>query len=373
MPQPQKPFAYGVFVVSFAPVLIRLKQLPYPYRHPRHSPLGTPCCVTKYEYNPVRRWLTRVTTERNGAVYQDIQYEFDRVGNIKGYINGKEGYPVNQRYMTKQKYEYDGLYQLVKAEGESVQYLYGSGNVEGYRSNYRQDFAYDGIGNLTKKTSVENKTNRAANGMDLNYTFEYEYYKEDGRTTHRAERIGDMYYRYDGNGNITEERAGGRGNWETGPYPYEYHDGIYSTDYGFAPGTPGNGGEEKEGSYARTYSWDYRNQLLRTKDGKYTVHYRYGQDGQRAVKYTEETGNETVYFNQMRQTRIHGSGSGWVQSKHIFVGETRIATKSNEEAGNGETAGNLGYEINHQYWYHGGSSWERAVGDEPSGRVARAA
>jgi RHS repeat-associated protein len=36
-----------------------------------------------------------------------------------------------------------------------------------------------------------------------------------------------------------------------------------------------------------------------------------------------------------------------------YTEETRIATKSNEEVREGVTDGNLGYEVNHQYWYHG--------------------
>jgi RHS repeat-associated protein len=202
---------------------------------------------------------------------------------------------------------------------------------------------------MTKKTSREGKTQQVRNGMELNYDFNYEYYGNG----HKAERIGDMYYRYDGNGNVVEERYGGHGAASGGSGAYSYEDGVYSTDYGFALTRPGSGSGGNAGNnvYERRYTWDYRNQLLKTKDNRWTVNYRYGHDGQRRVKYTEETRNETLYFNSMWQTSTSGSGNEWLQSKHIFVGEGRIATKSNKEIG-GKTEGNLSFENEHQYWYH---------------------
>ena len=59
---------------------------------------------------------------------------------------------------------------------------------------------------MKSKTSKESKTYGVRNGMPLNYQFEYDY---DG--THRAEKIGDMHYRYDLNGNVTVERSGATG------------------------------------------------------------------------------------------------------------------------------------------------------------------
>lgn len=270
------------------------------------------------------------------------------MGNVLGYANGAGG------YITNQNYEYDGLYQITGAKGQSTQYLYEGRSIEGYRADYEQTFEYDIIGNMTKKTSRESKTQRVRNGMELNYNFDYEYYGN----SHKAERIGDMYYRYDGNGNgnVVEERYGGHGTANTGSAAYSYEDGVYSADYGFAltrptSGVSGTSGGGTDSVYERRYTWDYRNQLLKTKDNRWTVNYRYGHDGQRTVKYTEETRNETLYFNSMWQTSTSGSGNEWLQSKHIFVGESRIATKSNREIA-GKTEGNLSFEIEHQYWYH---------------------
>jgi RHS repeat-associated protein len=54
-----------------------------------------------------------------------------------------------------------------------------------------------------------------------------------------------------------------------------------------------------------------------------------------------------MYFNNMWQVSTSAVDRRWLQSKHIFVGETRIATK------NGYGEQNSGYETEHQYWYHG--------------------
>jgi RHS repeat-associated protein len=54
-----------------------------------------------------------------------------------------------------------------------------------------------------------------------------------------------------------------------------------------------------------------------------------------------------MYFNNMWQVSTSAVDRRWLQSKHVFVGETRIATK------NGYGEQNSGYETEHQYWYHG--------------------
>jgi hypothetical protein len=61
---------------------------------------------TRYEYDRNRRWLKGIKSvyEWGGGreTYQDIGYEFDPVGNIRGYEN-KSG-----EYRTRQEYGYDG-------------------------------------------------------------------------------------------------------------------------------------------------------------------------------------------------------------------------------------------------------------------------
>jgi RHS repeat-associated protein len=98
--------------------------------------------------------------------------------------------------------------------------------------------------------------------------------------------------------------------------------------------------------YRRDYTWNERNHLVRSVDSQHTMTYRYGADGERAVKY-ESGGTQTLYFNKMVQVRREHNLE-WVESRHIFVGETRIATKRRHE-------GNVNYgeEKRSTYFYHG--------------------
>ena len=52
---------------------------------------------------------------------------------------------------------------------------------------------------------------------------------------------------------------------------------------------------ENRAKYKRTYKWNERNQLVSSVDDNYNTAYVYGQDGQRANKYTQSS--ETLYFN----------------------------------------------------------------------------
>ncbi len=175
-------------------------------------------------------------------------------------------------------------------------------------------------------------------GDNLNYGLDYEYY--DGYA-HRAERIGTRYYRYDANGNVTMERDGGHAQtleYEYGDPHYDPERNVWSTDYGFALQDPNYVRDGNNTTFQRTYEWNERNLLKRSRDQQYTVHYRYGVDGQRAVKFTEQNNKEQLYFNKMYQLSSgEGFSGNWVERKHIYVGETRIVAARNE-AGNDNTA-----------------------------------
>jgi RHS repeat-associated protein len=292
---------------------------------------------TKYAYDPYRRWLKQIQSESPGGnVYQDIAYAFDDVGNVAGYENRSGG------YTTAQEYGYDGLDQLVRVRGEHESRPYGSRE---YYSDYTQEYTFDRVGNMTAKKSEEyvDRPNRV--GDNLNYALDYEYYGG----THRAKRIGTRYYDYDGNGNVVAEREGGHASVSAagageGHRLYE-EDGLYYTDYGFGVVKPGSGAVN-DGVYQRNYRWNERNLMTESHDGAYSVHYRYGEDGERAVKYNATNGEETLYFNGMWELR--NGEAQWVQSKHIYVGETRIGTKYNSEGNE-----NTGAEEERVYYYHG--------------------
>jgi len=288
---------------------------------------------TEYKYDPYRRWLSGLDTNSgNAGKVQDMKYNFDSVGNVLGYENNARG------YTTKQSYSYDALYQLTGVQGTSRSHPYG-GNEE-YKTDYRQKFDFNRIGNMTNKISEESVSNTNRVGAELNYALEYEYYKG----THKAERIGNRYYDYDLNGNVLAEREGSHAVNKEADRAYYQEGDKYWADYGFGlvkpkPDTP------DDGVYQRNYKWNERNLLSETSDNTYTVQYRYGADGQRALKLNAASGRSVVYFNKMWQTS--DSRMEWLQSKHIYLNEDRIATKYNSE-GNINTQA----EKERTYYYH---------------------
>ncbi|WP_253679439.1 RHS repeat domain-containing protein [Treponema sp. OMZ 788] len=143
------------------------------------------------------------------------------------------------------------------------------------------------------------------------------------------------YYRYDANGNITAEKDGPFTDEEEFVFTYSYfeNEDVYGADYGFgldAPKETEQSNPQDLFAYRRNYTWNERNLLTKSSDRNYTVHYRYGEDGQRALKYTDEGRSETLYFNNFFTIHIptqdQNNPQGLRVHKHIFVGNSRLVT-----------------------------------------------
>ncbi|MCL1929352.1 MAG: RHS repeat-associated core domain-containing protein, partial [Treponema sp.] len=193
------------------------------------------------------------------------------MGNVQGYNNNAYD------YQTRQDYEYDDLYQLTGVTGQSRGSLGTySGLPQLYLNEYTQTFSFNSIGNMTKKTSRSRDP-----ADDLTYQYDYDYYAG----THKASRIGNWYYNYDGNGNLVTENYGSPVTVNTGTAQVYEEDGVYSTDYGFAY-TERTGSQGSTTIERREYQWNERNLLRRSVNKNYQAEYRYGSDGQRALKYS---------------------------------------------------------------------------------------
>ena len=304
---------------------------------------------TEYSYDSARRWLDTIKTcNKWGKSLQNITYSFDAVGNVLGYENNCLDV-VTGNYRTSQTYSYDNLYQLVKADGETVYDPNHSGIAPEFKSKYSQIFEFDadGLGNMTGKASQETVTPQKSIGDNLNYSFKYVY---DENYAHRLVSAGERYYKYDSNGNIVMEQDG---SFEANGTEGAYHrinretDDVYSTDYGWGLYKDSDGKKSTTRAYSRTYDWNERNQLVGSADANYTTTYVYGQDGQRSNKYTKNS--ETLYFNKMWTHRTDSGLKvyGGQTAKNIYLGETRIVTKLN--AGSNPT---VQEESDKQYFYH---------------------
>ncbi len=304
---------------------------------------------TSYTYNEERRWLDSITTQGSqNQYYQNISYEFDKVGNVRKYQNNcLDG--VFGNYKTEQSYEYDELYQLTKVNGDTTYNPY-SAPVPEHISTYEQIFTFDqdGLGNMTRKLSSNTISSDMVIGDNLNYDINYTY---DPSYAHRIINAGNRYYKYDSNGNIICEQDGpfeGEGPVTYRKITQETQD-VYSTEYAWGLFNENTNSHGNSGSlqYRRTYTWDEKNQLISSVDDNYSTSYVYGQDGQRTNKYTSSS--ETLYFNKMwtLHTDSGNSSTGGQYSKNIYLGDTRIVTKLR---GARETT--TYEEINKQYFYH---------------------
>ena len=310
---------------------------------------------TRYKYDEKRRWLDSIETKNNQTqdVFQKIKYSFDPVGNVLGYANDAS------TYETSQSYTYDNLYQLISVEGTSNQYKgkksFGMTPVS--VAKYKQTFSFDNIGNMTNKLSTTNIPGSQGNSYpkaELDYSLDYEY---DPAYAHRLIRAGTRYYRYDANGNITAEKDGPFTDEEEFAFTYSYfeNEDVYGTDYGFgldAPKETEQANPQDLFAYRRNYTWNERNLLTKSSDRNFTVHYRYGDDGQRALKYTDEGRSETLYFNNFFTIHIptqdQNNPQGLRVHKHIFVGNSRLVTAMTHTDNSGDNEEQKAK----RYYYH---------------------
>ena len=214
-----------------------------------------------------------------------------------------------------------------------------------------------GDGNMTKKMSTTNIPGARGNAYpnaELDYSLDYEY---DNTYAHRLIHAGNRYYRYDANGNITAEKDGPFTEDDEFIFTYNYDPDtdVYGTDYGFGLDAPKETEEthpENLFAYRRNYTWNEKNLLTKSSDRTYTVHYRYGEDGQRALKYTEEGRSETLYFNNFYTIHIpvqdKNNPQGLRVHKHIFVGNSRLVTAMTHTDNNGDNA----EQREKRYYYH---------------------
>ena len=183
------------------------------------------------------------------------------------------------------------------------------------------------MGNMVGKESTVVTEPQRNIGENINYRFDYEY---ERNYAHRVKRIGQRYYQYDANGNVILEQDEPIGEKEEESYTiHELTENVYGIEYGWA--LENEEEESKAGSsgvYKRRYRWNERNLMQESSDNTQSVHYRYGQDGQRALKSSNQS--ETLYFNTM-WSWLHNSSAYNTdrESKHIYLGTERLVTRMN--------------------------------------------
>lgn len=236
---------------------------------------------TRYFYDPYTFRLTNLLTYKSGADpqaqgLQNLNYTYDPVGNITHIRDDAQQthYFNNAVVKPENLYEYDTIYQLIRATGRE---LAGLGN-DTIRTHTDLDF----IPQLPHAND--------ANAVRT-YTEEYEYDLLGNMTAlkHRfipQPGIGNgwtRHYRYafdDALGNRTNRLTATSvpGDPDAGPYS-----GTYAYDaYGNMTRMP----------HLATMDWNFMDQLRRVDlGGGGTAHYVYGLGGQRMRKVIERNGN----------------------------------------------------------------------------------
>ena len=245
---------------------------------------------TKYAYNAENRRLialqaggdTRSAPQHSRALFQDLVYSYDKVGNILGLQNLAGVTKANQMGgATSYSYQYDDLYRLTHAQGI---YHFESNKVR----NFTLEMAYDTIHNIVSKNQQDWITRPGGSEIPqfkTSYDWQYAY---AGTQPHAPTHIGDRAFSYDANGNQT--------SWQ--------HD---------------------QNGTRRAIVWDEENCIQSISDNGHTMTYKYNDAGEWVIKQGPQ--GETAYINQFFSIRNREVGT-----KHIYAGAVRVVSKMMKQA-----------------------------------------
>lgn len=249
---------------------------------------------TRYFYDPNTFRLTNLLTHKSGADpqtqgLQNLNYCYDPVGNITQIRDDAQQthYFNNAVVKPESLYEYDAIYQLIRAKGRELAggvndtirthtdlafvQLPHPNNVDAVR-NYTEEYEYDLLGNI----KVMKHRFQSQAGIGNGWTRHYRYAFEDvpgNRTNH-----------------LTATSL--PGDPDAGPYT-----GTYAYDaYGNMTRMP----------HLAVMDWNFMDQLRRVDlGGGGTAHYVYGLGGQRLRKVIERNGNLKLEWIFLGAVMIH--------------------------------------------------------------------
>jgi len=263
---------------------------------------------TAYTYDASTRRLSNLNAVRQGnTIFQNLNYSYDKVGNILGLANNVAVPPPNvYGGPTNQTFSYDDLYRLTHAQGT---FQFSPSKTH----SYTMDMVYDTVHNITRKTQADaiiEPSGVSTPQKKVSYDFAYAY-NASGTTSvrpHAPNHIGVRTYSYDADGNQT--------GWT--------HD---------------------QNGTRRDIVWDDENRIQSVADNGQTKTYKYDDQGNRMIKRGPQ--GETVYVNQFFTQRPGANGT-----KHVYAGTSRIASKLlRQDTPNSNPNGNTPFEKD-IFFYH---------------------
>jgi len=249
---------------------------------------------TRYFYDPKTFRLTNLLTYQSGADpqtqgLQNLNYCYDPVGNITQIRDDAQQthYFNNAVVKPENLYEYDAIYQLIRARGREfaggvndairthtdldLVQLPHPNNIDAVR-NYTEEYEYDLLGNIkVLKHRFQSQT-----GIGGGWTRHYHYAFEDipGNRTNRLTSTSQP------------------GDPDAGPFT-----GTYAYDaYGNMTRMP----------HLAAMDWNFMDQLRQVDlGGGGTAYYTYGLGGQRLRKVIERNGNMNLEWIFLGAVMIH--------------------------------------------------------------------
>ncbi len=244
---------------------------------------------SKYAYDPLTRRLKYLDTVVAGRTLQKVTYDYDLVGNVLTVTNALGEATGPRSGAVSYSYSYDRLYRLTDASGTA---LARPGIIDSFQSH----FGYDDIHNMTGNRQVH--TVRSASGGSesqaypppSNHDWVYQY---DPAHPHQATKIGDTLLSYDLNGNTVRECR-------------DHGDPTCTVDH----------------DHLRELFWNEENRLTAVVEGggRHVTRFIYDAGGDRVVK--QGRGGDSITIGQF--FNLKGKVAA---TKHVFVGETRLASK----------------------------------------------
>ena len=239
--------------------------------------------VSSYVYDARnRRLMSLKTLGANGAIYQNIAYAYDNVGNVLSKKNSNFITSSSDNKTSEQIYAYDDLHRLTSSSG-----TFSKENwlpiFKNRTNGYTNSFVYNSIGNIMRKEQVN--TGKFDDGSadvtiaPSTYTFDYAY---DYRP-HAVTQAGTKAFTYDSNGNMLSQIDSASG-------------------------------------LSRKIVWDDENRITTTNDNDALTKYAYDDKGERVIK--DGKFGKVVYVNSNYSVR-----DGKLTSKHVFAGNTRLVSK----------------------------------------------
>ena len=252
---------------------------------------------TEYVYDTLQR--LKVLISKSSAypgttgLMQNIEYTYDRVGNITYAENTAPALPNGLGGSYINYHEYDNLYRLV----------YSTGAWNGVRPvSYEAQMAYHDNGRMAEKEISASSYEQTPYLNNLNtVAYHYDYYYQNAGQPNTLTQIGPapgQQFWWDGKGNMVQHKI---------PDKLE-----------------------------RSLCWDEQNRLMGVADKQYLSLYQYDADGERTYKLTGELTHQNVSGTwnsryQLYNATLYASpylvATSKGYTKHYYAESERVASK----------------------------------------------